>query len=54
MDLNYLFHRQQIERTRSTTAQSKKARTAHEEFAKHYEEQIEILTGDDFRFPKEE
>ena len=54
MDLNYLFHRQQVERSRSKTAESDKARTAHEELAKRYEEQIETVTSDDYRFPKEE
>lgn len=54
MDLNYLFHRQQVERTRSETAKSKEARTAHEELAKRYEEQIEELTPEDFHFPKEQ
>ena len=52
MDLNYLFHRQQVERTRSETAQSVEARTAHEQLAKSYEERIEALTSDDFHFPK--
>jgi hypothetical protein len=54
VDLNYLFHRQQVERTRSEMAESQEARTAHEELAKRYEERIETITGDDYRFPKEE
>lgn len=54
MDLNYLFHRQQVERTRSETAESSEARSAHQELAKRYEEQIEALTADDFHFPKDE
>ena len=54
MDLNYLFHRQQIERRRSETAESQEARTVHEELAKRYEERIETVTGDDYRFLKEE
>ena len=54
MDLNYLFHRQQVERTRSETVESEEARALHEELAKYYEEQIEALTGDDHRFPNEE
>ena len=54
VDLNYLFHRQQVERSRSETAKSKEARTAHEELAKRYEEQIEGLTPDDLHFPKEQ
>jgi hypothetical protein len=54
VDLNYLFHRQQVERTQSETAENEEARAAHEELAKRYEEQIESLTGDDYWFPKEE
>jgi hypothetical protein len=54
VDLNYLFHRQQIERRRSETAETEKARIAQEELAKRYEERIETATGDDYRFPKEE
>ncbi len=54
MDLNYLFHRQQVERTRSKTAGSVEARTAHEQLAKRYEDQIEALTSEDFHFPREE
>ena len=53
VDLNYLFHRQQVERTRSEEAESDEARTAHEELARRYEEQIEELTADEFHFPKE-
>ena len=52
MDLNYLFHRQQVERTRSETARSVEARTAHEQLAKGYEQRIETLTSDEFHFPK--
>jgi hypothetical protein len=54
VDLNYLFRRQQVERSRSRSAETDEARTVHEELAKRYEEQIEIVTGDDYRFPKEE
>jgi hypothetical protein len=54
VDLNYLFHRQQVERSRSETAETDEARTVHEELAKRYEGQIEVVTGDDYRFPKEE
>jgi len=53
VDLNYLFHRQQVERTRSETAESEEARTAHEELARRYEDRIETLTSDDYRFPKD-
>ena len=54
MDLNYLFRRQQVERTWSEMAENEEARAAHEELAKRYEEQIERLTGDDYWFSKEE
>ena len=50
-DLNYLFHRQQVERSRAQAARTKEARKAHEELAKSYEEQIEQLTGEEFHFP---
>jgi hypothetical protein len=53
VDLNYLFHRQQVERTRSEMAESAEARAAHEELAKRYEERIETVTSDDYWFPKE-
>lgn len=53
MDLNYLFHRQQVERTKSETAGSEEARNAHEELARRYEERIEKLTGNEFKFPSE-
>ena len=54
MDLNYLFHRQQVERARSETAESEEARIAHKELAECYEQQIESLTGDDHHFPSDE
>ena len=53
VDLNYLFHRQQVERTRAEAAETDEARTAHEQLAKCYEKQIEGLTGEEFRFPNE-
>ena len=40
MDLNYLFYRQQVERSRSDSANSEVARKAHEELAKEYERRI--------------
>ena len=49
MDLNYLFHRQQVERHRAETANSQEARVAHEELARRYEQQIEEATSDEFR-----
>ena len=54
MDLNYLFHRQQVERSRSEMAETEEAQSAHEELARRYEERIETVTGDDYSFPKEE
>jgi len=53
VDLNYLFHRQQVERARAESAAPAEARAVHEELAKSYEEQIEGLTSDAFRFPKD-
>ena len=50
-DLNHLFHRQQVERSRAETARTQRARKAHEDLAKRYEEQIEQLTGEEFHFP---
>ncbi len=54
MDLNYLFHRQQVERSRADGADSEAARAAHEGLARQYEDKIEQLTADGFRFPKSE
>lgn len=50
MDLNYLFHRQQVERTRAEAATSFEARIAHESLARCYEAQINEVTGKIF-FP---
>ena len=50
-DLNYLFHRQQIERSRAKAASSSAARVAHEELAAAYEEQINRSTADGFILP---
>lgn len=54
MDLNYLFHRQQVERSRADGADSEAARAAHEGLARQYEDRIEELTADGFRFRKSE
>lgn len=48
MDLNYLFHRQQVERTRAEAAASEEARIKHEQLARCYEAQINEITGGDF------
>jgi len=45
MDLNYLLHRQQIERSRADTASSEEARRAHLVLASRYEQRIEELSG---------
>jgi hypothetical protein len=47
-DLNYLFFRQQVERSRADTAASEAARKAHEELAEAYEEQIDESTAETF------
>ena len=49
MDLNYLLHRQQVERTRAETAETREGREAHEALAREYERQIDELTGEAFR-----
>jgi hypothetical protein len=54
MDLNYLFHRQQVERSRAETATSDEAREIHELLAKQYEAQIEKLTAEQFSFPSDQ
>jgi hypothetical protein len=50
VDLNYLFHRQQVERTRAEVADSDAARLAHEQLAQRYEDRINRATGGDFIF----
>jgi hypothetical protein len=51
MDLNYVFLRQQIERSLARSAQSDAAREAHEELARAYELEIERKTGGRILFP---
>ena len=53
-DLNYLFHRQQVERTRADAADSDEARAAHEGLARCYEAQINQSTDGVFQFPDAE
>lgn len=53
MDLNYLFHRQQVERTRAEAALSEEARIAHEQLARCYEARINQATGANFEFAPE-
>ena len=45
MDINYLFHRQQTERSRAQTSTSDVARKIHEQLASEYERMIEHATG---------
>ena len=44
MDINYLFLRQQMERSRAATATSDIARKIHEQLAAEYERLIEDAT----------
>ena len=41
MDLNYLFYRQQVERSKASATDSEAVRKAHEVLAKLYEDEIE-------------
>jgi hypothetical protein len=45
VDINYLFHRQQTERSRAEAAASADARKIHERLADEYERLIENATG---------
>lgn len=54
MDLNYLFYRQQVERSRAKSGANEPARKAHQELARKYEEQIEELTPEEYHFPSAE
>jgi hypothetical protein len=49
-DLNYLFRRQQIERSRASSAASASARAVHAQLAHLYEDAIEQVTGGNIRF----
>ena len=49
-DLNYLFHRQQVELSRAASATSAPARAVHAQFARLYEEAIEQVTDGMIRF----
>ena len=53
MDLNYLFHRQQVEKTRAAISPTDEARQAHERLARCYETIINDVTGPDYHFPVE-
>jgi hypothetical protein len=51
MDLNYVFLRQQVERSLADAAASAAARQAHEELARAYELAIERKSGGRIVFP---
>ena len=51
MDLNYLFLRQQVERSLADAADSAAARSAHEGLARAYELEIERESGGRIIFP---
>jgi hypothetical protein len=51
MDLNYVFLRQQVERSLANASTSEAARKAHEELARAYELQIERMSGGRIVFP---
>lgn len=51
MDLNYLFHRQQVERSKANSADSQAARAAHEELAQLYEDEIRRASDGKVSFP---
>lgn len=53
MDLNYLFHRQQVERAKAESAQSSAASAVHSELAAQYELRINRLTKGNFVFDDE-
>jgi hypothetical protein len=50
MDLNYLFHRQQVEKSLAKVASSAVSQRIHEQLAAEYERQIEELTEGRIRF----
>lgn len=52
MDMNYLFFRQQMERSRADAAASDNARKAHEQLAFEYERLIEGATDGRISFER--
>ena len=50
MDLNYLFFRQQVEKTRADHATNTEARNAHDHLARCYEYRISRATDGRIRF----
>lgn len=53
VDINYLLHRQQVERTRAEAAESDEARTAHEQLARCYEAIILDATNGKLNFSED-
>lgn len=51
MDLNYLFHRQQVERSKARSAGVATARKAHDKLARLYEDEIERGSDGKVKFP---
>jgi hypothetical protein len=51
MDINYLFLRQQVERSLAATCANPAAREAHEGLARQYELEIERQSGGRIVFP---
>lgn len=54
MDINYLFLRQQVERSRADAAASEPARRAHDQLANEYERLIEGVTRGRISFARQE
>jgi hypothetical protein len=52
MDLNYMFLRQQVERSLAERASGDAARRAHAELARQYELEIERQTGGRIMFAR--
>lgn len=50
-DLNYLFFRQQVERSLAETAASPAARRVHRDLAELYQQRIERLTAGNIGLP---
>ena len=51
MDINYLFLRQQVERSLAASCHNAAAREAHEGLARQYELEIERMSGGRIIFP---
>ena len=50
MDLNYLFYRQQVERSKADSAPSEAVRSVHEKLAIGYEKKISSATDNSVQF----